>query len=54
MEQEQAEELNLKNLEIVGTLQVPKGVTEDQISMKFIEWCESNGYYFAGAIQIVE
>ena len=40
-----------KEIEIGGCILVPRNVPKDEVIDKFIEWVESNGWYFGGGFR---
>ena len=40
-----------KEIEIGGCILVPRHVPKDEVIDKFIEWVESNGWYFGGGFR---
>ena len=43
-----------KEIEVHGCISVPSGISEDEVSDKFIEFIEEQGWFFGGGFRMVD
>ena len=43
-----------KEIEVQGCISVPSGISEDEVSDKFIEFIEEQGWFFGGGFRLVD
>ena len=49
--EDDAIEMDEKEIEIGGCILVPRNVSKDEVIDQFIEWVESKGWYFGGGFR---